>query len=218
MSISPLSIEGFVWILFCFLYFLSYCEFIFACICCIFPYFVVNLKQKMRKKNCVCCGKQTRPERRRSLKGGKNQRCRQEVGIIFRKSITEEDFLCNLCNTKYHRGQLEATNIKPDGVNIPVFSIGTKSHKYCCICGHKPNNLKTVPADAHTLLFLKHKIILSACSRCCPSHLNDNKTIKDEAIISNKHRLKESTKTVKSDEMIKILTFAKSLLEKSESR
>ena len=172
----------------------------------------------MRKKNCVCCGKQTRPERRRSLKGAKNNRCRQEVGIIFRKSITEEDFLCNLCNTKCHTSKLEATKIKSDGVNIPVFSIGTKSHKYCYICGHKPNNLKTVPADAHTLLFLKHKIILSACSRCCPSHLNDNKTIKDEAIISNKHRLKESTKTVKSDEMIKILTFAKSLLEKSESR
>ena len=123
-----------------------------------------------------------------------------------------------MCNTKYHTGKLEATKIKSDGVNIPVFSIGTKSHKYCCICGHKPNNLKTVPTDAHTLLFLKHKIILSACSRCYPSHLNDNKTIKDEAIISNKHGLKESTKIVKSDEMIKILTFAKSLLEKSESQ
>ena len=172
----------------------------------------------MKVKKCIVCTKNTRPERRRSLKGARNQQCRKEVSSILRKSVTEEDFLCSFCNTKYHRGKLEESKFIPQGVEIPVYSIGNKSHKYCCICGHKPNNLKTVPADAHTQLFLKYKIILSSSSRCCPSHLTENKLIKDEAIIANQHRLKETKKIVKSDEMIQILNFAKALIEKSESR
>ena len=173
----------------------------------------------MKVKKCIVCTKNTRPERRRSLKGARNQQCRKEVSSILRKSVTEEDFLCNLCNSKYHTGKLEEpSKFIPEGVEIPVYSIGNKSHKYCCIWGHKPNNLKTVPADAHTQLFLKYKIILSSSTRCCPSHLTENKLIKDEAIIANQHRLKETKKIIKSDEMIQILNSAKALIEKSESR
>ena len=164
--------------------------------------------------NCVVCKKRTNKSNRRTPKGKINEVRRTELARIMGGKVTGDDHICTKCTLDMNRGKLQTSG---GNVDVKSFYIGTKSHKYCAICRSRKKSMKTVSKKACAQVFLKHNVILHEKARVCPSHLSNERMIKDQHINENFHRMKMGTKKLSSGELSDYLSQCRELLLKSES-
>ena len=153
----------------------------------------------MALTKCVVCNKKLRIHQRRPI----NTHLKRYLRKTFLLETTPSDFICGKCSRPAYRGN-EATSRfdrsqVPQQQNVPSTSNTTqsppsvrlniksasKSHAYCFVCKKPGPKLIVVPANLRTEVFLQQKIIITADSRCCPSHLNNNLDGFDPAVFSS---------------------------------
>ena len=118
----------------------------------------------------------------------------------FLLECSSRDFICGKCsrpaypatqsassdiqshNTNNVRENINKT-LCPPSVCLKISS-ATKSHAYCFICKKPGPKIIVVPAKLRTDVFLKHNILITADSRCCPAHLNSTLDSFDPKVIS----------------------------------
>ena len=135
--------------------------------------------------NCVLCGKRTKPKDRRSV-GSSVKKYLQNSFLI---TATDSDIICGKCRTNFYlrdkrnsssapppppppQEPLQSRTLKsPPSICLSIKSV-TKSHARCSVCKKPGPKLVVVQAPVRIATFIAHNIIISAGSRCCPSHLD----------------------------------------------
>lgn len=123
-----------------------------------------------------------------------NKRLIKYLRKSFLLECTTSDYICGKCSRpaypysdtqpKVQSLQTRQTNIdvnvlpitqtqSPPSVRLNI-KCATKSHAYCFICKKPGPKLIVIPGNLRTDVFLKHNVLITADSRCCPSHLNSD--------------------------------------------
>lgn len=140
--------------------------------------------------SCIVHSTHTSCRNRRTLKSKRNYTGRDTFGSIIGNTASENDVVCSKCVLHFHKGILH-TCIKlyassTTASDVSTRYLGTKSHRYCTVCGKKTNECKLFSASPCTF-FQKHNIILYEKSRSCPCHFVD-KELKDSDLQKHSYR------------------------------
>ena len=144
----------------------------------------------MPHTKCVLCNKRLKIHQRRPV----NKHLKRYLRKNFLLECSGSEFICGKCSRPAYpypevdpaqsnsRDQTECRvdNVpstcqvqSPPSVRLNIKS-ATKSHAYCFICKKPGPRLIVVAQTLRTDVFLKHNIIITAESRCCPSHMNND--------------------------------------------
>ncbi|KAH3779575.1 hypothetical protein DPMN_157378 [Dreissena polymorpha] len=137
----------------------------------------------MHQSKCIVCKCKLKVRQRRPVN--------KHLGKYLRKTFliesSESDFICGKCSRPAYRQApfpvLHQANLQnggqestccagsPPSVRLRV-QAASKSHAYCFICKKPGPKLIVVPQQLRTEVFVKHNILITAHSRCCPCHLD----------------------------------------------
>lgn len=137
----------------------------------------------MGQTTCILCEKRLKNHQRRPVN--------RQIAKYLRKTFLIEskcsDYICGKCSRPVYRVSQSSSLPSQTTIEIPCsqqtrsppsvrlnISSATKSHAYCFICKKAGPKLVTVPTQLRNETFLKHNILITADSRCCPVHLNNN--------------------------------------------
>ena len=187
----------------------------------------------MAPTKCVVCSKKMKIHQRRPV----NKHIRKYLRKTFLLESSSLDYICGKCSRSAYRfpETVSSDNSARPQVtrheNVPSFSSNptqsppsvrlniksaSKSHAYCFICKKPGPKLIVVPASLRTEAFLQHDVIITADSRCCPSHLNNNLDSFDPAVFPS---LKTMDQTyLNRTAILELLTKVKEVASKSSSQ
>ena len=149
----------------------------------------------MPQTRCVLCSKRLKIHQRRPV----NKHVKKYLRKNFLLECSSTDFICGKCSRpaysfpvpSSHHAQVVLPNravpstsqtLSPPSVKLTIKS-ATKSHAYCFICKKPGPKLVVVPQNLRTNVFLRHNILVTSESRCCPSHFNNNLDNFDPAVM-----------------------------------
>ena len=153
---------------------------------------------------CVLCNKRLKIHQRRPV----NKHIKKYLRKFYLLECSGTEYICGKCSRpayqnrdheqvpSSHRGptarpaQQSSTESvlpssqmqSPASVRLNIKS-ATKSHAYCFICKKPGPKLIVVSQNLRTDVYLKHNIIITSDSRCCPSHLDGNLNSFDPEIL-----------------------------------
>lgn len=96
----------------------------------------------------IVCSKRTSCRNRRLLKGKRNDTCKETFRLIIGKPVSEYDFVFSKCVLHFHKGILNNmlyVSSTPTS-DISIRHLGTKSHRFCTVCGKKETECKLFSA------------------------------------------------------------------------
>lgn len=145
--------------------------------------------------DCVLCNKRTKPKERRTV----NKNVKKYLVRYFHLTPCDTDVICNKCRHKYYLSETvknkdrsshddifepPKNNRKPSSLRSPpsvTLKIPStpKSHARCFLCKKPGPRLIVINSSARTTAFVEHNVIIPAGSRCCPSHLQDDRIVSD---------------------------------------
>ena len=153
----------------------------------------------MPPKKCVLCSKKLRIHQRRPV----NQHHIRYLRKNFLLECSRSDYICGKCSRPAYPYQesVSCSNVKAKNVNSTddmatssqtlsppsvrlSIKCASKSHAYCFICKKPGPRLLVVPETLRIDMLLRHNILITTDSRCCPSHLNGNLDSFDPAVLS----------------------------------
>lgn len=168
--------------------------------------------------DCIVCNKRATAPHRRLFKGVKYDAYRKDMSLLLRRNVTENDCICGRCHKRYSRGNLLNKNVTAEtNVQVSTFYSGTKSRRYCAICGMKRKILKRIPQAARTYVFVTQSVMFYNNARACPCHFVDKSTFKNSEILKYSFRFKRSSKIITSNELKEHLTICRELLLKKQN-
>ena len=149
---------------------------------------------------CVLCSKKLRIHQRRPV----NQHLIRYLRKNFLLECSRSDYICGKCSRRPaypYQESVSCSNVKAKNVNSTddmatssqtlnppsvrlSIKCASKSHAYCFICKKPGPRLVVVPETLRIDMLLRHNILITTDSRCCPSHLNGNLDSFDPAVLS----------------------------------
>lgn len=145
----------------------------------------------MPQAQCVLCSRKLKIHQRRPV----NKHISKYLRKTFLLECTTSDFICGkysrpaypVDSSLFKAGYKQQTNKDEisSSVSLPVqtqsplsvclkIRSASKSHAYCFICKKPGPKLVVVPVNVRTDVFLKHSILITAQSSCCPGRSNAN--------------------------------------------
>lgn len=167
---------------------------------------------------CIVCEKQVPPKRRMPLKGGKNGTLRENLSVLLGRRVGENDCICGKCYIRNYKGQLKRNSKSEnsgENVQATAFYLGTKSNRYCAICGMKKKQRCRISQECRSNFFLKHNILFYDNARSCPSHLSGN-SIKKSEFQKYSFRLTRRSFPMSNNALLQQLSKCRELLLKKE--
>lgn len=155
----------------------------------------------MPSETCVLCSRRLKIHQRRPV----NKVIAKYLRKNFLLETTNKQYICGRCSRYAYEGntsncpsqpsssqQTDVISDTPSGplcqgsppsINLKIRT-ATKSHAYCFICKKPGPKLVNVPAQVRTDVFIKHNILITSGSRCCPRHFQDStlSTFEESAI------------------------------------
>lgn len=141
------------------------------------------------------------------------------------------DFICGTCSRPAYQNyqtQQVPSNINrtenvpsssqslssPPSVRLSIKSV-SKSHAYCFICKKPGPKLIVVPLNVRTDVFIRHNVLITSDSRCCPSHLSSNCDRFNSSVITDLKTLDHSY--LNRTAILDLLSKVRQIAQKSSS-
>lgn len=195
---------------------------------------------------CITCGKRTKPDRRRFIAGPAYANYRKHFKVFSCKDNDVTCIKCysqfyrkSKCQAnRYEDNQEESenqlseseddyeppakkqqktTSIKsPKIIQLPITSAG-KSHSSCCVCKDRKSKFQTLSTENRHKAFLSTGHLLLSGARCCPTHIDSDGSLNEQAILHFKSLSSSSTTFFNKTELLALITDIRSIALKNEN-